>query len=187
MRGATQEILIPVKITNKIDYITFVVGLPGARTHRFMRHLIDNEGYADYIPNTNAELIKKFPFHPSYTFNTGHKFPRLFDRLEPGIVNIENYYEMVNRKLYNRFLEQGKPLIAVSHTSPNIIRERYPFAKIYYIRCDFDEAMRRYKTFKSLHKGKPLPDIDWRQVYEEMETNKALANYIVNYEDIETG
>jgi len=171
-----------VKITNKINYITFVVGIPGARTHRFMRHLIDNEGYADYVPNKNTKLTKHFPFHPSYEFNNGFKFPRLFDRLEPGIINIENYYEMVNRKLYSRHLEQGKRLITVAHTSPDKIRERYPFAIIYYIRCDFEESMKRYEFFKTLHEGKPLPDLDWKQIHNDMEANKELANYIVDYE-----
>jgi hypothetical protein len=166
-----------------IDFLTFVIGIPGSRTHRFMRHLIDKEGYADYVPNKNSKLIEHFPFHPSYTFDNGFKFPRLFDRLEKHIINHDNYYYAADKKLYNRYLEQGKKLITVSHTPPNIIRERYPYAKIYYVRGDYDASMKRYEFFKSLHSGKTLPEVDWKEVQKEMESNITLVNHIVNYEE----
>jgi len=176
-----------------MKYLTFITGLPGAKTHTVLRSLYSDDTLI-YKENDNPkkeEFWKAYPNHVTYTTEDDITIPKLFDRstlhrVKMGLTRQE-YHNWADDKLEEIYNKYGKQILMVSHTPADIIRTKYPDSTIYYIDVDndnVDDCLGRMDEFNRLH-WRGHVNHDWIKVHHTLRESKQYADHIVNWRDIE--
>lgn len=180
-----------------MKYLTFITGLPGAKTHTVLRSLYSDDTliYKENDDPKKEEFWKAYPNHVTYMTEDNIRMPKLFDRsnrlrVKMGL-NHKEYYELVDNQLDGIYSKYGKQILITCHTPTNVIRKRYPASTIYYIDVDDNnvgDCLSRMVEFNKLHwrgvSGMSGKQLIWCNIHEELKKSKQYADHIINWRDI---
>jgi hypothetical protein len=116
-----------------LTIITFISGSGG---HGYARQLSEHNcqyRWYDHPRNNklNPNRFLELNFaenHFRKRFSTNETFPHLFDRIEPFLTDINQYYFLIQEEI--TLISREKKLVYTCHEDPKIIRNRFPDSEI---------------------------------------------------------
>jgi hypothetical protein len=175
------------------NFLTFIVGIPGAKTHTLLRSLY-SEDTLIYSENQNSErahLFQKFPNHVTYRLADGTKIPHMFDRMRGNEREDHSIWNEIDSRLNMIYKKYNKQILIALHTPIDEIRVRYPMSTIYYIDVSSEDILgcvARHNEFRTHHWNKNHTSVvtnsSPNSTYDSINHSKQYADYIIDYDTL---